>query len=154
MYRGEIMKEQEIIKRNSSKVAGVMLDELISRQRKFNRMEKARIIWATFVFVCLAILLFFCYQFLTWHHPSIYSNLLSLINEPQMFFLLLLLVIGFIQLRYFVKKSTKAEDEFEELRKELIERNAELWEDDLLWEKREAVYSYMKDVHGINLYHN
>ncbi len=149
------MNERESDTLYHSNVVKVMLDELVLRQEKLTRMERARIYWALFVLACLAALLFFSYDLLTWRQSTITGNLLNVAtSEPLLLILVALIIIGMMQVRLFVKKSTKAEDEFESLRKEVIERNSELWEGDHLWQQREAIYSYMKKNYGINLYHN
>ena len=138
----------------SNLVVKVMAEELISRQRKMNKLEKARIIWTSFLLGCLLIFVFFGYKIYNWKGLAFSGEYLSAFTSYPLFILLILvLVIAFIQLNIFEKKGKKAEKEFEELRAEFIDRNAELWEKDRDWKNREEVYSYMKKEYDINLYH-
>lgn len=148
----KVFKEWNI--RSGPVIVKVMLEELVKRKDKLEKMEKAKMRWSLYALFCLAILFLLGFQVFSSHHVSFNTNVLSLIvTHPYMLFLLLLLSIGFIQIRFFTKKSTKAEKEFEALREELIIRSTELWEEDIEWEAREDVFSYMKKEFDINLYH-
>ncbi|GAE35892.1 DUF2663 family protein [Halalkalibacter akibai] len=133
-------------------IVGIMLEELVARKNKVEKMEKAKMRWSLFAMGCAAI--FFLFGYKAFGNVGMSNNILNvLLGSPLILVLLLLLSIGFIQLNFFVKKTTKAEKEFDELREELISRSTELWETDDTWESREAVYSFMKREHDINLYH-
>ncbi|NEU31099.1 DUF2663 family protein [bacterium LRH843] len=149
------LKESNSISRSyGPNIVMVMMEELISRQKKLDKYEKARTRWSWLVLFLLAILLFWGYKVYIWYTIPFNSNILSTFTkEPFMLTLLLLIAVGLIQLKYFVKKSTKAEKEFEELRMEFIERNSELWSEDESWKQREVLLSFMKKEHDINLYH-
>jgi hypothetical protein len=136
------------------KVVKVMLEELVNRKNKLEKMEKAKMQWSLFAMACTAIFLLLGYNALSSQQVGMNTNILTaLFGQPIILFLLLLLSVGFVQLNFFVKKTTKAEKEFDELREEIISRSTELWESDVSWESREAVYSFMKKEHDINLYH-
>ncbi|WP_227936154.1 DUF2663 family protein [Alkalihalobacillus deserti] len=145
-------KEWNLKSNYGPEVVKIMLEELVDRKNKVEKMEKAKIRWSLFLMFCAAIFCLFGYQ--TFQQTNLNSNILStLIEQPIILMLMLLLSVGFIQLHFFGKKEKKAEKEFDELREEIITRSPEFWERDVTWELRETVYSYMKKEHDINLYH-
>jgi hypothetical protein len=150
----KLFKEWNVKAYYGPEIVKVMLEELVARKNKLEKMEKAKIRWSLFAMLCAAIFLLFGSKALKSQQLSFDTNILAaIIGHPLVLVLMLLLSIGFIQLRYFVKKAKKAEKEFDDLREELIERSSELWPNDSDWESREALFSFMKDEHDINLYH-
>ncbi|MDT8860050.1 YpbF family protein [Alkalihalobacillus sp. MEB130] len=150
----KLFKEWNVHKYYGPEIVKIMLEELVSRKEKFEKMEKAKMRWSFFAMGCAALFLLFGSRAITSQQVSLNTNILSaVIGHPAVFLLMILLSIGFIQLRYFVKKAKKAEKEFDELREEMIDRSSELWEKDSDWKAREALYSYIKKEHDINLYH-
>ncbi|ARK30270.1 DUF2663 family protein [Halalkalibacter krulwichiae] len=131
-----------------------MLEELVSRKNKLEKMEHAKLWWSMFALFCAAVFFLFGYRVVNTHGTDYSANFLSaLLGHPVLLILMLLLSISFIQLNHFVKKANKAEKEFDELREEFIARSTELWEMDATWEARDKVFSFMKQEHDINLYH-
>lgn len=136
-----------------SNVAKTMLNELIERHEEYNKFERARFLWGLFALFCLGCLLMYSYDLFFWQHGTIKGNILHFATSKPLFWLLIIiLTIALVHVQHFMKKATKAEDEFEALRKEVIERNQELWEHDHSWAERDAIYEYMKKEHDINLY--
>ncbi|GAE25685.1 hypothetical protein JCM9140_1692 [Halalkalibacter wakoensis JCM 9140] len=150
----KVFKEWNVAKYYGPVVVKVMLEELISRKEKLEKMEKAKMLWSLFAMGCVAVFLLFGTTVLSNQQLSFQTNLLSaMVSHPLILVLMLLLSIGFIQLHFFGKKAKKAEKEFDQLREELIDRNTEFWDNDTDWKAREALYSYVKKEHDINLYH-
>ncbi|MFC0559842.1 DUF2663 family protein [Halalkalibacter alkalisediminis] len=147
-------KEWNVKSNYGPEVVKVMLEEIVVRKNKVDQMEKAKIRWSLYLMFCAAIFCLFGYRAFQFQQSQLSSNVLSaLIGQPIVLMLMLLLAIGFFQLHFFGKKEKKAEKEFDELREEIIARSLEFWEADVNWKSREAVYSYMKEEHDINLYH-
>ncbi len=136
-----------------SHVVKVMLTELIERHEKLHKYERARLIWGLFALFCFGLSVLYCYDLIHWRQPSIKANLFRIVDQPFFIWLLLINLIGLLQVRFFMKKTLKAEEEYESLRKEFIERNQELWEDGHAKKQRDVIYSYLKDRYDINLYH-
>ncbi|WP_332693448.1 DUF2663 family protein [Halalkalibacter lacteus] len=150
----KLFKEWNVEAHYGPEIVKVMLEELVTRKNKLEKMEKAKLRWALFVMLCVAIFLLFGSRVLTSQQLSFNTNILAaIIGHPLILALMLLLSIGFFQLHFFVKKVKKAEKEFDELREEFIDRSSELWPNDTDWESREALYSFVKKEHDINLYH-
>ena len=134
-----------------SKIVETMLEELIARHQSFQKLEKTRNIWAIIMIIFSVFMLFISNEILMIKsEPN--QIFTQITNEPRFIFLLFLVMLLFSQFHFLTKKTLKAEKDFEELRIEIIERSNELWESDILWEKRHEVYTYMKKVHNINLY--
>lgn len=147
-------KEWNVNSNYGPEVVKVMLEELVTRKNKVEKMEKAKTRWSLFSMFSASIFCLFGYQAFQVQQTSLNSNILNaLVGQPAVLLLMLLLSIGFIQLHFFGKKEKKAEKEYDELREEIIVRSPEFWETDVTWESREAVFSYMKNEHDINLYH-
>ncbi|TWI54610.1 DUF2663 family protein [Halalkalibacter nanhaiisediminis] len=147
-------KERNMKGINDQGIVNVMVKELVIRKNKLEKLEKAKVNWSLFTLMCLAIFLLFGYQLIIGQNGSFGNSILTeFTKSPFLFVLLLLFTISFIEIHFFEKKATKAENEFEALRMELIERNTELWPNDESWEVRDRLYSYMKDKHNINLYY-
>ncbi|MFC0472933.1 DUF2663 family protein [Halalkalibacter kiskunsagensis] len=150
----KLFKEWNVEAHYGPEIVKVMLDELVTRKNKLEKMERAKLRWSLYAMFCAAVFLLFGSKVLSSQQLSFNTNILdTIIGHPLILALMLLLSIGFIQLRFFVKKAKKAEKEFEELREEFIDRSSELWPNDTDWESREALYSYVKKEHDINLYH-
>ncbi|WP_332630051.1 DUF2663 family protein [Halalkalibacter flavus] len=150
----KLFKEWNVRKYYGPEIVKVMLEELVARKEKLEKFEKAKMYWSIFAMGCAALFLLFGSASLSRQQMSLNTNILSaMVGHPLILLLMLLLSVGFIQLRLFVKKAKKAEKEFDELREEIIDRSSELWEKDSDWKSREALYSYIKKEHNINLYH-
>ncbi|WP_088102250.1 DUF2663 family protein [Halalkalibacter urbisdiaboli] len=134
-------------------VIEVMLEELITRKHKLEKLEKAKTWWSLLVMFCLAVFLFFGYEHFM--KGSTYgANFLSILFENQLLLLLIVvLAIGLSQVRYFEKKAKKAEKEFDALREEFIDRSSELWDGDEDWTNRQNVFTMMEKEFEINLFY-
>ncbi len=51
------------------------------------------------------------------------------------------------------KKYKKADDDYEAIRSDFIDRNEEWWSDEEQWEKRHIVFEFMKKNYNINIFH-
>ncbi|MED1561274.1 hypothetical protein AJ85_13335 [Alkalihalobacillus alcalophilus ATCC 27647 = CGMCC 1.3604] len=131
-----------------------MLQELIKRKKKLDKMEKSLKIWSIFVLSALAIIsVIALYSFLFGRLRTGFSYHQLLQMDSSTIFLILLLVTGIFQVRYFQKKEKKAEKEFEELRFEMIDKSPEIWNDDIQWKKRHRFFKAIEKRHDINLFY-
>ncbi|ERN54136.1 YpbF family protein [Alkalihalophilus marmarensis] len=149
------MKQWNIHPDALTNVSKVMLEEMIARKEKWEKLNKAKNHWSSFTLLSLGLFLLFGAQVLRGSSGLHFSsNFLSiLVGNTILLLLILLFIVGIVQVKLLSKKTTKAEIEFEALREECIERSSELWEKDQSWQQRESVFTYMKTEHDINLYH-
>ncbi|WP_368504539.1 DUF2663 family protein [Alkalihalophilus sp. As8PL] len=137
-----------------TKVSLVMLEEMVTRKEKWDQYKKAKDHWSLFTLLSLGLFLLFGAQVIRSVGGAIGPNLLSiLVGNVFLLLLILLFAVGLVQVKLFTKKVTKAEDEFESLRIECIDRSSELWEEDQGWKYRDDVFTYMKKNHDVNLYY-
>ncbi|WP_100372663.1 DUF2663 family protein [Bacillus sp. FJAT-45037] len=148
------IKEWNLYPEALTGVSLVMLEEMIIRKEKWEQYKKAKNHWSLFTLLCLGFFLFFGAQALQTNHVSFSGNFLSLLVGNVIVVLLIgLFSLGLMQIKFLSKKTNKAEDEYEALRIECIERQTELWERDSDYKVRENVFSYMKKSHDVNLYY-
>lgn len=133
-----------------SKVTIVLLQDLVERKNSEKQNKAKSQTYGYFLaFILLAM------GGLVWyeldHSTSFFISELSMRSLPIM--LIISGVITYFQLRKYSKKSKKAEDEFESLRLEIIDRSDELFKDQQQWESRHDVFDYLKETYDINLYY-
>lgn len=132
----------------SVNVVSVILAELVKRKQIWVAMEKEKVKWTWLIFISLALFLYHLYDMTIDHY--VFHTIL---DKSYMTVVFIIIGVSYIQISYFIKKCKKAEQQFEELRIDIIERNTELWEKDEYWKQREAIFARMKEKYDINLYH-
>ncbi|MED3646752.1 YpbF family protein [Halalkalibacterium halodurans] len=139
------------IKNRVTDVTYVMIEELIVRKEKWDKLEKQLRFWSV---LGLAFLLLGIIHVIVLTTSTHTTYLLQFISGNQTFlFVLLGVALSFFQMQFVHKKAEKAETEYEELRKELVERSVELWDTEPLWQKRNETFQHLKDTFDINLYY-
>lgn len=135
-----------------SKVTIVLLQELVER-RIVEKQYKAKSQSFGYILVLLLVSMgcFFWYEIQK--STSFFVNELSSRSAPMLLILFISSIVTYFQLRKFSKKSKKAEDEYESLRLEILDRSDELFEGQQQWESRHVVFKYLKKEHDINLYY-
>ncbi|WP_226657361.1 DUF2663 family protein [Guptibacillus hwajinpoensis] len=133
-----------------SKVTIVLLQELVERknsEKQYKAKSQTYGYLLAFILVTMGGLVWYELE----NSTSFFISELSIRSLPIM--LVISSVITYFQLRKFSKKSKKAEDEFESLRLEIIDRSDELFKDQHQWESRHDVFNYLKEAYDINLYY-
>ncbi|HET7578587.1 MAG TPA: DUF2663 family protein [Bacillales bacterium] len=74
-------------------------------------------------------------------------------SDPFLWILAAALLFGFFHLQHVSKKYEDADEDFEELRCELVDRSEELWSDPEQWKNRHHVFLYLEKEYRINLFH-
>ena len=126
-----------------------MIDELIVRKKKVEKLERTRNQTGISLFILLIGLLFFGFDWTGY-------GLLGLPIHVKGSFGMLLFVCaaaGVARLMHVTKKTDKADHEFEELREELIQRSEDFWKDDHNWKQRETIFKQLVERYDINLFH-
>lgn len=67
---------------------------------------------------------------------------------------MLILTIGLFGLMNLLKqKREKAEKEFHDLRREIVDKSKDLWKKEEAWKNRHQVFEMMKNNYDINLFY-
>ncbi|WP_185970960.1 DUF2663 family protein [Alkalicoccobacillus porphyridii] len=129
-------------------VAKVIIYELIDRKKNVTKLERLRNWTSVALLLLLAALLFLGLD-------SAQVGILGLPFQLTTYgiYIVVGVVIILIRLLHLQKKAEKADNDFEELRGELIERAEELWKQDEGWQKRKLVFQHVLTDYGINLYY-
>ncbi|QPC46728.1 DUF2663 family protein [Mangrovibacillus cuniculi] len=129
-----------------------MLNQVYFRKKKFDTWKK----YYLYCYITLGLLFFSFFSYSFEKIVKVYSH-----SSDQLFFafmsnpLLPLFSILFGTGCFFgiliYRKKQKYEKEYQDLRKEIVDRSKDLWKDSL-WTNRHHVFEVMKEK-GINLYH-
>jgi len=131
-----------------------MLIKCVEKKRKFDKLKSQHLF-----IMCLTIFiafLFTYYLYKTIFVPYSYSfeAIFYAFVSKNINVYLLIITIGFFGMMNVLKdKREKAENEFHELRREIIDKSKDLWKKDEAWETRHIVFEMMKREYDINLYH-
>ncbi|UOE92388.1 DUF2663 family protein [Alkalihalobacillus sp. LMS39] len=136
-----------------SSVGKVLLDTLIERKEEEEKTEKLLKRWAVTTIICLLIGLIYCYLLFTEARFIQLSQLQVVSSNVTIFMLVGLFMFCLLQVKYRKKKFDKAEEEYETLRHEIIERAEELWDTTERWEHRYDVFDELKSTYDVNLFH-
>ncbi|MCA1054677.1 YpbF family protein [Rossellomorea aquimaris] len=130
-----------------------MLSNLVDRKQKFDRAKKMHLycLWiAVFTSFC-----FFYYLTKAILEPYSYSfgTMFSIFISNSVLVIIAVFLAGlFGGVRVLYQQKEKKEKEYQDLRKEIIDRSKDLWKEDA-WKKRHKVFDEMKSLFDINLYH-
>ncbi|MCA0990819.1 DUF2663 family protein [Guptibacillus hwajinpoensis] len=135
-----------------SKVTIVLLQELVERKIVEKQYKaKSQSYGYILAFLLVSMGCFFWYELE--NSTSFFVNELTFNTIPMLLILVISSVVTYFQLRKFSKKTKKAEDEYESLRLEILDRSDELFEGQKQWESRHVVFKYLKEEYDINLYY-
>ncbi|WP_175991172.1 YpbF family protein [Bacillus sp. Marseille-Q1617] len=130
-----------------------MLNNLVERKQKFDLAKKRHlyILW-------IAIMTAFCFLYYLTKavlEPYSYSfgAMFSVyVSESLHLFISVFLAGLFGAVKVLHQLKEKKEKEYQDLRKEIIDRSKDLWKEEA-WKKRHQVFDKMKSQFDINLYH-
>jgi hypothetical protein len=132
----------------------VMLQNVFNHKKKFDKYKKYLILctWSSLFF--FLILFFYMNQFIIEPHASSAEKIFVAIVQDGFLFLIIGILIFLSGLgTYYKKKKDKHEKEYQDLRKEIVQKSPLQWRYPFDWEKRNEVFAKMKEVKDINLYH-
>ncbi len=135
--------------RQLSNVGKYLIAEIIERKAEEVRAEKILNRWSYTSIICLVI--GGCYFLVNFYYS--YSFIHVLANDFFMFCIIALFGISLLQVKLAKNKLDKAEDDYDQLRSEMIERSEEIWNTEELWKERDYVYEQLKKKFDVNLYH-
>ncbi|HET7629229.1 MAG TPA: DUF2663 family protein [Bacillales bacterium] len=137
-----------------SEVTRNVLKELIERKQELNRCRKHTLRGSVCMLTGVASL--FLYALAT--KGSLlsdfsFASLQQMFRDPLIWGLTLFVLAAYLYLRAVSIKAKEADDEYEELREEIIERLEELFGEPDAWKHRHLVFRRLEQGHDINLYH-
>ncbi|KMM38121.1 DUF2663 family protein [Guptibacillus hwajinpoensis] len=135
-----------------SNVTIVLLQELVERKND-EKHFKAKSLFYGYVLTFLILIIGAIFLYELERSTALFVRSVSPTTTPFLSVTILMSIAAFYQLRKFNKKCKKAEDEFESLRLEVLDRSDELFEGQIQWENRDDVFKYMKETHDVNLYY-
>ncbi len=135
-----------------SEDAKMMLDELLQRKRKWDKLQ-SDLMWVhIFSFFSFALFAYFFYQHLIRFAGGQVWVMLSRMGDNPAVLLLLLVFLGSLALaRSVANKCDEAKTKYEDLRKEAIDKFKSDWQKNIKSEARDAISRRMQAEHDINL---
>ncbi|AZB43368.1 DUF2663 family protein [Bacillus sp. FJAT-42376] len=131
-----------------------MLQGLVEKKRKFDRLKQKVLTFQLAAFVCVLAFMLYFYKAVVLTSDNSLSKVLSqFVNESFHLYFLVAIAGIYATALYFKKKEEKAEAEFHTLRCEVIRKSGELWPQPYHWKKRTAVFQIMKSEFDINLFY-
>lgn len=144
-------KEDQFI----SEVTYQMLLKLIKRKEEENIWKKYNHYYGLFMlFIVYPILLISLY--ILWKNAVIelsVTHVLRTFTNPIAWTIVLFVYIVHHVWFWMSKELEDYEDDCDDLRKEIIDRAEELWDEKTSWENRHRVYDFLDKHYDINLYH-
>mgnify|MGYP001177949011 CR=1 FL=1 len=131
-----------------------LLQLAVNKKRKFDKFKKYHLYSVWWTVISAFIFLYYINETVIEPYDDSFQVMISVfVDHP--FHLYMVLIIGgsFGGMNVLKKKKTKAEDEYHELRREIVDRSKDLWKHEVAWKKRHLVLDMMKKEFNINLYH-
>jgi hypothetical protein len=130
-----------------------MLNNLIERKQKFDRAKKMHlyILWIS-IFTAFCFLYYLTKAVLEPYSYSFGAMFSVYVSDSMHLYISLFLAGLFGAVKVLHQKKEKKEKEYQDLRKEIIDRSKDLWKEEA-WKKRHQVFDKMKSQFDINLYH-
>jgi hypothetical protein len=136
-------------------VALTMVNELIERRRVEAHLDAAKMIWGSLLLVCLPTLFIYIQvRYPLFIEQFYFADIEKAISSDWVFAVMsLFTVVGSIRMYQLQKKYEEAEEEYESLRHEFIDRCEELFAEPEQWDYRHHVFAHLEQQCDINLYH-
>lgn len=135
-------------------VTGKVLHELVKRKKEEKRWKRAVGRTGMLLIALFAgLFLYFILEKQSIMDRFSFTAFLSVFSDPYLCLFGMGLFLGFVRLQYVSKKYEDADDDFEELRCEIIDRGEELWSEPEEWRNRYHIFSLLEKEHDINLFH-
>ncbi|MGC4376260.1 DUF2663 family protein [Fictibacillus sp. Mic-4] len=137
-----------------TEVSKVVLKNLVRKKEEKDRFERLAQKWSFAMF--LVGLGTFLYLFLViWPKVLVqHVNLVyMLMSDKVIMGAIFLYGLSLFQFSFYKKKHKKADEEFELVRNDVIERGDELWSEPEQWKNRHHILAFMKSEYNINIYH-
>ncbi|MFC5714181.1 DUF2663 family protein [Thalassorhabdus alkalitolerans] len=136
-----------------SPMAETLLLELVSRKEKEKAADVLVKRAGILTMISMAVLLLSIFYMQSQGHNEVLQNILVLFTVWWGQLAAVSCILGAGTLITGKRKLVKAEEEFEKLREELIQRSEELWDTKERWETRHELFSCLQENYDINLFH-
>jgi predicted membrane protein len=139
---------------NTDEATKQMLENVRKRKEKFDTAEKRHFlsIYLTLIFAFV----FFANFYLTiakQYSYSFFAMFSAALNNTLTVYMFALTLIGYGAMNVLKQQKDKKEKEYQELRKEIVDKSKDLWKREEEWKNRHHVFEMMKKNYDINLYH-
>ncbi|MBD7964673.1 DUF2663 family protein [Fictibacillus norfolkensis] len=136
-----------------NELTSIVLAQLVDKKAEKDKWKKAINQWGiSMIFVVLATFVYLYYYKLP--TASRFSNPLTLLFSDEMVWICTgFTIFASFYMIWMKKKYKKADDDFEAIRKDFIDRNEEWWSDEEQWNQRHVVFEFMKQEYNINILH-
>lgn len=131
-----------------------MLIKCVEKKRKFDKLDTQLkfVTWLS-IFITFFITYYFYKTIYVPYSYSFDALFTAFVSKKINGYILLILIGFFCYMKVLKDQKEKAEKEFDELRREIIDKSKDLWKKDEAWETRHIVFEMMKREYDINLYH-
>jgi Protein of unknown function (DUF2663) len=136
-----------------NELTSIVLGQLVEKKAEKDRWKKAINQWGlSMIFVVIATIVYLYFYKLPFAKP--YENPLTLLFLDEMVWICtVFLIFSSFHMIWMKKKYKKADDDFEAIRTDFIDRNEEWWGDEEQWHQRHMVFEFMKKEYNINIFH-
>ncbi|HEX7065868.1 MAG TPA: DUF2663 family protein [Bacillales bacterium] len=130
-----------------------LLIELVDRKEEAKRCKTSVMKVTLFLIVLVIVLLFYIFVVKQGALSHFSSGMFpSILSDPFVWLLVIGLIVGFFRLKQVTRKYEEADDDYEALRCELIDRSEELWPKLAYWDIRHHLFEHLETEYEINLY--
>ncbi|MBM7645325.1 formate-dependent nitrite reductase membrane component NrfD [Scopulibacillus daqui] len=129
-----------------------ILLKLIERKEEEAKFKKRRSMVGLAAIVVYSALIYYLF-FYKLESMQAYSDFSSIISDPFLWLLGIAAFIMTIAWHIARKNYDDADEDYDELRKEIIDRNHELWYEQMDWKGKSEVLEFLDKEKDINLYH-
>ncbi|MFB6465972.1 DUF2663 family protein [Cytobacillus sp. Hz8] len=131
-----------------------MLQKVVDKKKKFDKYKFRHnmVIWLT-IMTAFIYLLYLYYSIILPYSYSFAAMFSAFVDNSKNLYMLILTIglYGFMNL--LRQKQEKAEKEFLDLRREIVDKSKDLWKKEEAWKSRHHVFEMMKKHYDINLFY-
>lgn len=130
-----------------------MLQNVVIKKRKFMQIKKQHQLITWLAIICFIFYLYYFYHVI--YSPNSYSMLAvfsSFITDDYNPYLVALTIGVYGFMIVWKQKKDEAEEKYEDLRCEIIDKSNDLWKQEKAWQNRHLVFEIMKSHFDIDLY--
>jgi hypothetical protein len=139
---------------NIDEVTKQMMLAVIEKKQKFERLKTIVKVLRVITFVGFSSFFIYIALFIVYSNNFIISSMIDdFLNRPEHLYILLVLFSMYWMILFYQKKCEKAEEEFDALRCEIIQKSNDLWKEEKEWKERYKLFEWMKQQYDINLYY-
>lgn len=140
--------------KDASPVVSRMVAILIARKLNEAKLKRAMVMLGSLqIAIVVCMLIYFRAIWKGIADSLTFTTVFSQLQEGVPLFLTVLFIACSFLLVYFHRKHEEAEEDYENLREEIVDRCEELFQEKGQWEKRHELFDQLIKEYDINLYH-